>query len=183
MPTVEDITLPREEWEAVGRELSATSQGIAPSDLRFRIADLLADIPAAWANELCTLSLDPSIAETVRSIVRRGRGQTDEPDERRARTMGLSEAEDVIREHQGQAGGARYRIEHRTEEGTVVLGYTMATHARQAELSAHASLLMSRGAQGELVLVDLETGQDVARRRLISAPGDDFDLADEVDTG
>lgn len=170
---MEDITLPRSEWAAVGRELSATSQGIAPSDLRFRIADLLGDIPAAWADEVCTLSLDPPAAEIVRAIVRRGRGQPFDSDQVRDRTMGLAEAEDVIREHQGQAGGARYRIEHRSDEGTVVLGYTTATHARQAELSAHASLLMTRGAQGELVLVDLETGEDVARRRLISSPDDE----------
>jgi hypothetical protein len=172
---MEDVTLPRAEWVAVGRELSSTSQGIAPSDLRFRIADLLADVPAAWAEEPCTLSLDPPAAAIVLSIVRRGRGGVDEPEHARARSLGLAEAEDVIREHQSQEGGSRYRIEHRTDDGTVVLGYTMATQARQAELSRHASLLMSRGAEGELVLVDLETGLDVARRHLRDSTDDDID--------
>lgn len=177
---MEDITLPRAEWVAVARELSATSHGIAPSDLRFRIADLLADVPAAWEEEPCTLSLDPSAVATVRSIVQRGREGVDEPAYVRERNLGLAEAEDVIREHQAQAGGAKYRIEHRTDDETVVLGYTTATHARQAELSRHASLLMTRGAQGELVLVDVETGLDVARRHLGLSPDDDDDHDDQL---
>lgn len=163
---MDDLTLPRSEWAAVSRELDATYRGADPSDLRLRIEALLSDIPMAWADEPCTLTLDQKSAAIVMSIIERGRGQAVNVEEARERMTGLAEAEELIHQHQSPSSGTRYRIEHRTATETVVLGHTVATGARQAELSTHAWRLMAEGAQGELVLVDEETGNDVARRRL-----------------
>jgi hypothetical protein len=60
-----------------------------------------------------------------------------------------------------------YRIEHQTEDGTTILGHTDAPAAGQAELSARAMRLIAEGATGELVLVDEQTGDEVARRSLV----------------
>jgi imidazolonepropionase-like amidohydrolase len=170
---MDDVTLPRAEWAAVARELASTSRGEEPSGLRHRIDRLLADTPASWADEPRTLWLDPSAATVVRAVVRRGRGLAVDPARARERAAGVAEAEDVIHDHQTQSDGPSYRIEHRTVEAVVVLGRTTAAHARQADLSAHAARLMASGATGELVLIDESTGDDVARRRLLSAPRSD----------
>jgi hypothetical protein len=174
---MEDVTLPRTEWVAVARQLDSTSRGAAPSGLRSRIAGLLADTPAVWGEEPCTLDLDPPAAAIVRSIVRRGRGLPVAPERARERSAGIAEAEDVIHNHQTRTGNPSYRIEHRTGDDVTVLGHTTATRARQADLSEHASRLMATGATGELVLVDDVTGEDVARRRLLSSPDADPDCA------
>jgi hypothetical protein len=175
---MEDVTLPRSEWAAVARQLDSTSLGAAPSGLRSRIARLLTEVPAVWGEEACTLDLDPSAAAIVRAIVRQGRGLSADPAEARERSAGIAEAEEVIHDYQTRTGGPTYRIEHRTGDAVAVLGYTTATHARQADLSEHASRLMAAGATGELVLVDEATGKDVARRRLWSSPDDDPDCVD-----
>jgi hypothetical protein len=164
---MEDVTLPRAEWAAVARELDATSRGEGPSGLRSRIARLLADTPAVWRAEPCTLDLDPPAAAVVRAIVSRGRGLSADPERARARAAGVAEAEGVVRDHQTRTGDPTYRIEHRTGAAVAVLGHTTAIHARQEDLSAHAARLMAEGATGELVLVDEATGEDVARRRLL----------------
>jgi hypothetical protein len=59
-----------------------------------------------------------------------------------------------------------YRIEHRTGGDVVVVGYSDAADARQAELSECAADLTISGATGELVLVDVAHREDVARRYL-----------------
>ena len=65
---------------------------------------------------------------------------------------------------------ATFRVEHRTEQGTTVVGRTSDVYARQEELSQHAARLMRAGATGELVLVDEATGEEVARRPLRPGP-------------
>lgn len=169
---MEDVTLPRTEWAAVARQLDSTSLGLAPSGLRSRIARLLADVPAVWGDEPCTLELDPPAAAIVRAIVRRGRGLPSDPARTRERAAGLAAAAASISDHQTQSPGPTYRIEHRTGDAVTVLGHTTASHARQSDLSEHASRLMAAGATGELVLVDEATGEDVARRRLLATPDD-----------
>lgn len=170
---MDDVTLSRAEWAAVARELDSTSRGEEPSGLRRRIDELLADTPAAWAEEPCTLGLDHHAAAVVRAILRRGRRPAGDRERERARFAGLAEAEAVIHDHQTRTGGPTYRIEHRTGETVTVLGRTAAVHARQSDLSEQAARLMATGATGELVLVNETTGEDVARRRLLSATGDD----------
>jgi hypothetical protein len=170
---VDDVTLSRAEWAAVARELDSTSRGEEPSGLRHRIDRLLTDTPASWAEEPCTLSLDHHAAAIVRSVVRHGRGLQVDPARARERSAGLAEAEEVIHDHQTRTDGPTYRIEHRDGQTVTVLGRTSATRARQADLSEHAARLMATGASGELVLIDEATGDDVARRRLLAAPGDD----------
>lgn len=167
---MDGVTLPRAEWAAVARELDATSRGEEPSGLRHRIDCLLSDIPASWSTEPCTLSLDPHAAAVVRAVVRRGRGLAIDPARARERDAGVAEAEDVIRDHQTRTDGPTYRIEHRSGDTVTVLGRTTAAHARQSDLSEHAARLMATGATGELVLIDETTGEDIARRRLLSTP-------------
>jgi hypothetical protein len=175
---MEDVTLPRTDWAAVARQLDSTSLGLAPSGLRSRIARLLADVPTIWGEEPCTLDLDAQSAAIVRAIVRRGRGLPADPTRAREQAAGLAEAEDIISDHQTQAAGPTYRIEHRTDDVVTVLGHTTASHARQSDLSEHASRLMATGATGELVLVDETTGEDVARRRLLASLDDESDHSD-----
>jgi hypothetical protein len=170
---MDDVTLPRSVWAAVARQLASDSRGEEPSGLRHRIQRLLADTPARWADEPCTLTLDPSAARVVRAVVRRGRGLAVDPARAREWEAGVAEAGQVIRDHQTRTGGPTYRIEHRSGDTVAVLGRTTALHARQSDLSEHASRLMATGATGELVLIDEATGEDVARRRLLAAPGDD----------
>ena len=74
-----------------------------------------------------------------------------------------------------------YRVEHRTAEGTTVVARTSDVYARQEELSQHAARLMRHGATGELVLVDEATGQDVARRTLLTAPAGEAAPAEDRD--
>jgi hypothetical protein len=75
-----------------------------------------------------------------------------------------------------------YRIEHRDDEGTTILGRTDAPAAGQAELSARAMQLIADGARGELVLVDEATGEEVARRSLQPDPGMDQNHLSSVPT-
>jgi hypothetical protein len=175
---MENVTLPRADWAAVARQLDSTSRGAAPTGLRSRIARLLAEIPAGWDDEACTLDLDPPAAAIVRAIVRRGRGLPANPERARERAQGIAEAEQVVHDHQSQASGTCYRIEHRTGDAIAVLGHTASAYARQVDLSEHASRLMATGATGELVLVDEATGEDVARRRLLAPPDDHLDRSD-----
>ncbi|HEY8446765.1 MAG TPA: hypothetical protein VIL01_06615 [Thermomicrobiales bacterium] len=63
-----------------------------------------------------------------------------------------------------------YRIEHRVGGQTTVVGHTTDVHARQEELSRIAMKLVAAGATGELVLIDEETGEEVARRYLRDDP-------------
>lgn len=168
---MDTVTLPRAEWAAVAQELDATGQGDSAPGLRARIAQLLGDTPVGWADESCTLDLDPPAAEAVRTIVRRRRGLPADPSDRRQRAASVQEAADVVSAHQAHAAVRTYRLEHRSETGVVVIGHTTAGDARQAELSAHAARLIAAGEMGELVLVDEATGAVVARRRLRTAPG------------
>jgi hypothetical protein len=175
---MEDVTLPRTEWAAVARQLDSTTLGMAPSGLRSLIGRLLADVPTVWCEEPCTLELDPPDAAIVRGIVRRGRGLPAHPERARERAAGLAEAEEIISDHQTQSAGPAYRIEHRSGDAITVLGHTTAGHARQSDLSEHASRLMATGATGELVLVDESSGEDVARRRLLTSLDDESDHSD-----
>jgi hypothetical protein len=60
-----------------------------------------------------------------------------------------------------------YRLEHRQTDGaTTIIAWTNAADARQAELSEYAGRLLELGASGELVLVSVTTGEEVARRYL-----------------
>lgn len=166
---MDNVTLARDEWVAVARELDAAFGESAPAGLRDRIAALLADTPAAWGEQDCTLALDAATADTVRAIVRRGRGLPADPATARSQAAGLAEAERVIHEYQEQpdeAVGSTYRVEHWTGDDVRVLGHTSAARARQADLSTHAGRLMAEGATGELVLIDEATGEIVARRYL-----------------
>lgn len=101
---MDSVTLRREEWLAVARELDATYRDSAPPGLRERIADLLMRFPRAWNDEACPLELDPAAAEVVRAIVRRGRGLAADPARERARRSALAEAEEILREHQSPGG-------------------------------------------------------------------------------
>ncbi len=58
------------------------------------------------------------------------------------------------------------RVEHRTGQQTTVVARTAHVSARQEELSRHAAHLTREGATGELVLIDEERGEAVARRTL-----------------
>jgi hypothetical protein len=70
-----------------------------------------------------------------------------------------------------------YRVEHRTADGSaVIIAWTDAADASQAELSEHAARLLELGATGELVLVATATGDEVARRYLW--PADETSLDD-----
>ena len=167
---MERLAYSRREWTAIARELESTYQGSAPPGLRERIAALLAGTPAAWSDQACELELDAASADVVREIVRRGRGQPADAGLAGQQAASLAEADAIVHDHQADERAAPtsvgYRLEHRTEGVTTVLGRTTHVHARQEELSRHAARLMQAGARGELVLVDEATGEDVARRAL-----------------
>jgi hypothetical protein len=65
-----------------------------------------------------------------------------------------------------------YRIEHRTDTETYILTRTTDVHARQEELSQLAARLILEHASGEIVLVDEQTGEEVARRMLVPDSSD-----------
>ena len=94
------VTLDRDEWVAVARELDSTYRQSAPPGLRSRIEDLLERVPPGWEHEPCTLELDGAAADVVRAIVRRGRGLPDHPGLRRSQGDALHEAEGIIHDHQ-----------------------------------------------------------------------------------
>jgi hypothetical protein len=165
---MEQVTLDRDEWAAVVRELDTAYGRSAPPGLRSRIGDLLGATPAGWGAEALTLDLDPAAAEVVRAVVLRGRGLPADPGLPRAQGDAVAEAEGVLRDSRASGATARYRIEHRSEGRTVVVARTSAADARQAELSQLAAQLAAAGAEGELVLVDEATGEELARRQLPS---------------
>lgn len=167
---MDELTLTRDEWAAVARQLDSTSPGEDPSGLRSRINEVMADVPAGWGAQLCTLALDPAAAAVARAIIRRGRGQSEDPGRARARVAGLAEAEAVIHEHQAPADLRTFRIEHQTEGRTTVLGRVTTAHARQVDFGGHLAKLIAAGATGELVVTDESTGRAVARRRLLTRP-------------
>ncbi len=103
---MDSVTLRREEWLAVARELDATYRDSAPPGLRERIAELLKRYPRAWTDEACPLELDPAAADVVRAIVRRGRDLPFDPAVEHSRQAALAEAEEIIREHRGLGGGS-----------------------------------------------------------------------------
>lgn len=72
----------------------------------------------------------------------------------------------------------RYRVEHRTPDGTTIVTRTSGPMARQSELSQIAADLVRRGKTGELVLVDESTGQEMARRSLGPDRPNDAGIAD-----
>jgi hypothetical protein len=163
---MEELTLTRAEWVAVARQLDSTSLGEDPSGLRSRINELLSDVPVGWDAQLCTMALDPAAAAVVRAIVRRGRGQAEDPGRAHARVAGLAEAEAVIRGHQAPPDLRSFRIEHRTESGTTVLSRVTTARVPRIDFDGHLARLSAAGAAGELVLIDESTGRAVARRRL-----------------
>lgn len=71
------------------------------------------------------------------------------------------------------SGMSTYRIEHHSDDGTTVLGHTDAPAAGQIELSAYAMRLIAKGETGEVVLIDEESGEQVARRSLAVEPEPD----------
>src|SRR5688572_552753 len=160
------VTLERDEWIAVARELDSTYRESAPPGLRARVAAMLDSTPLAWGSEAMTLELDESATEVVNQIVRRGRGLPADPGERRSRAEAIESAESILRAHGVDGGAGRFRVEHRSGRHVVVLARTSAGDASQAELSQHAARLLAAGASGEVVLIDAATGDVVARRRL-----------------
>ncbi len=94
------VTLDRDEWIAVARELDTAYRESAPPGLRSRIEGLLEQIPAEWDHESCTLDLDPASADVVRDIVRRGRGLPEHPGLPRSQREALTEAERIVHDHQ-----------------------------------------------------------------------------------
>jgi hypothetical protein len=102
-----EITLVRQEWVAVARELETTYGASAPAGLRERIAALLDHVESGWADEGCTLTLDPAAADIVHAIVRRGRGLANDPDLTRAQAEGIAEAERIVRGHRAGGDGER----------------------------------------------------------------------------
>ena len=175
---MDQVTLERDEWVAVARELDSAYQDSAPPGLRARIAALLAATPATWAGEACSLQLDEAAAEIVRRIVRRGRGLSEQPGGRRSRAQAVEEAKRILRDDLTDGQNARYRVEHRSEGRAVVIARTSAGDASQAELSQHAARLAATGATGEVVLVDEATGEELARRHLRPDPDLDGDAND-----
>jgi hypothetical protein len=168
---LEAVTLDRDEWVAVARELDATYRDAAPPGLRGRLAALLGETPAGWGGQSCTLELEADAAAAVRRIVQRGRGLPPDAGLRPAQDRAVAEAVLVL--HEGRS--AAYRVEHRTGGAAFVVARTSAADARQAELSQQAARLAAAGATGEVVLVDEATGRDLARRRLDPDPVRDDD--------
>jgi hypothetical protein len=103
--TLDTVTLARDEWLAVARELDTKYGEFAPPGLRARITSLLEQVPEGWGNEECMLEIDAAAAEVVRAIVRQGRGQSVNPDLERSQRQSISEANKIVRNHQ-----------HRTDE-------------------------------------------------------------------
>ena len=105
---METISLARDEWEAVSREIETHYARTAPPGLRERIADLLRRMPRGWEHEACTLEIDAAGADIVRAIVRRSRGQTPDPDLERSQRQSLGEADRIVREsqHRPDANGS-----------------------------------------------------------------------------
>jgi hypothetical protein len=167
---MDTVTLDRDEWVAVARELDTAYRESAPPGLVARIAALLTAMPAGWAGEPCRLELDATSAAVVRRIVRRGRGLPEDPGLTRSQGQAVNEAERILRDDRAAASGW-YRVEHRTGGAVNVLARTSAGDARQAELSQHAARLIADGETGELVLVDEATEEEVARRHLGPEPG------------
>jgi len=66
-----------------------------------------------------------------------------------------------------------FRIEHQTGNEVRILGHTDAPASGQAALSALAMQLIGAGESGELVLVDEQSGEEVARRSLRAMGPDD----------
>jgi hypothetical protein len=163
---METISLARKQWAEVSHELESVRIGPTPRGLRGRVQRLLADTPA-MREETLSLVLDPSAASTVWWILRRAQRRTAETPDGGERQCGGADAERVVRMPQR---GSRYRLEHRDAPITTILGYLNGPYASQAELSEHAARLIADGAWGELVLVDVRAGTDVARRRLQSRP-------------
>lgn len=97
---MDEITLGRDEWIAVARELDSTYGASAPAGLRSRIRELLTQVPANWVDESCTLELDAGCAEVVRAIVRRGRGLPARPTLDRAHSEAVGAAEEIVHDHQ-----------------------------------------------------------------------------------
>jgi hypothetical protein len=98
-------------------------------------------------------------------ILRRTQKRTAQTPDSREEQRGVADAELIVRRHQS---GSSYRLEHRDAPVTTILGYLNGPYAAQAELSEHAARLIAGGAWGELVLVDVRAGTDIARRRLQS---------------
>ena len=165
------VTLDRDEWAAVARELDTAYRESAPPGLRARVTAMLSETPAGWGDQACTLDLDTAAADVVRHIVRRGRGLPEHAGLRTAQDQAVQAAGQIVRDH-GDAAN-RYRVEHRSEGRVVVIARTSAGDARQAELSEHAARLIAAGATGELVLVDEATGDELARRHLRPDPAPD----------
>ena len=168
---MEIVTLDRDEWFAVARELNATYRETAPPGLRSRVAALLNETPAGWGDQSCTLELEADAAAVVRRIVGRGRGLPTDAGLRPAQDRAVAEAVRFLREDRG----VTYRVEHRTGGATVVVARTSAADAREMDLAQHATRLTAAGATGELVLVEEATGRELARRRLGPEPALDDD--------
>lgn len=103
--TLDAVTLPRNEWNAVARELEATYTDTAPAGLRDRILELLQRVPAEWEHEDCTLEMDAAAAQVVRAIVRQGRGLAENPALERSQQQSIAEAEEIVRDHQRRPDG------------------------------------------------------------------------------
>lgn len=97
---MDTITLTRSEWAGIARELDATYRESAPPGLRARIAELLDQIPAEWADEPFALEMDAASATAVRAILRQARGEPADPGLEQSQRDSISEAERIVRDHQ-----------------------------------------------------------------------------------
>jgi len=91
------IVLSLEEWRAVARELAAAHTVAAPPGLSERVLELLTQAHNGWVEQAIALELDEGSAEIVRAVhcVLTG---TDPNAEQRSASV--SEADDIIRDHQ-----------------------------------------------------------------------------------
>jgi hypothetical protein len=91
------IVLTLDEWQAVARELAAAHTIAAPPGLSERVRALLTQAHLGWTEQAIALELDEGSAEAVRAV-HFGLTGTDPSAEQRSASV--TEADDIIRDHQ-----------------------------------------------------------------------------------
>jgi len=151
------LTYTRTEWAAIAAMVAATDPAAIPPGLAERIEALLHDTPASWADEPCVLELEPESASAVRLAT--------------AQLRGVAGAEQVLHAHQRGNTTATYRIELRTGGVSSVVAYLTDVATMRQELVRHGARLRAADATGELVLIEQESLNVLARLRLGPEPG------------